>query len=135
MKTMTCRQLGGPCDLEHTRRDRRRCHQRPGPPPQGSGKGRGCHHQPARDEMKGRWRHPKKSMGWYRDMKKAFAAPPEKGGPELPATSAERVRRTGRRADCPKGQALNPARSTDIGARSDNVRQATQDGELRLHRC
>ncbi len=34
-------------------------------------------HQEARDAMKGRWRHPKKSMGWYRDMKKAFSELPE----------------------------------------------------------
>jgi len=27
--------------------------------------------------MKGRWRHPKKSMGWYNDMKKAFADLPQ----------------------------------------------------------
>jgi len=27
--------------------------------------------------MKSRWRHPKKSMGWYRDMKQAFADLPE----------------------------------------------------------
>ena len=34
-------------------------------------------HQEARDAMKGRWRHPKKSMGWYRETKQAFAALPE----------------------------------------------------------
>lgn len=27
--------------------------------------------------MKSRWRHPKKSMGWYRDTKRAFAALPD----------------------------------------------------------
>ena len=40
-------------------------------------KGADATHQEARDAMKGRWRHPKKSMGWYRDMKKAFAQLPE----------------------------------------------------------
>ncbi|WP_275451191.1 hypothetical protein [Arthrobacter sp. H14] len=34
-------------------------------------------HQEARAAMKGRWRHPKKSLGWYRDMQKAFAGLPE----------------------------------------------------------
>jgi len=34
-------------------------------------------HQEARDAMKSRWRHPKKSMGWYRDTKQAFADLPE----------------------------------------------------------
>jgi hypothetical protein len=33
-------------------------------------------HRPAHDEMKGRWRHPVRAMGWYRDVKKAFAALP-----------------------------------------------------------
>jgi len=27
--------------------------------------------------MKSRWRHPKKSLGWYNDSKRAFAALPE----------------------------------------------------------
>jgi hypothetical protein len=27
--------------------------------------------------MKSRWRHPKKSMDWYRDTKEAFAALPD----------------------------------------------------------
>jgi len=27
--------------------------------------------------MKGRWRHPKKSLGWYRQMQSDFAALPE----------------------------------------------------------
>jgi len=27
--------------------------------------------------MKNRWRHPKKSMDWYRDTKEAFAALPD----------------------------------------------------------
>lgn len=34
-------------------------------------------HVPARADMKGRWRHPKKSMSWYTDVKKRFAALPE----------------------------------------------------------
>ena len=34
-------------------------------------------HQEAREAMKSRWRHPKKSVGWYRDTKQAFAALPD----------------------------------------------------------
>ena len=30
-------------------------------------------HQPARDDMKGRWKRPKKSLDWYFATKKAFA--------------------------------------------------------------
>ncbi len=29
-------------------------------------------HEEAHREMKGRWRHPVASMGWYRDTKRAF---------------------------------------------------------------
>ena len=34
-------------------------------------------HQAAHEEMKGRWRHPVRAMGWYRATKKAFADLPE----------------------------------------------------------
>lgn len=34
-------------------------------------------HQEARDAMKGRWRHPVQSMGWYRDVKQTFASLPD----------------------------------------------------------
>ncbi len=73
-KTMTCKQMGGPCDLPH----------------QGGSadeviKAQDAHlkemvangdeaHQPALKEMKGRWRHPISGMGWYRQTKRDFAA-------------------------------------------------------------
>ena len=76
---MTCRQLGGPCDLEH----------------QGESadeviKAQDRHlkeavaagdeaHRPAREDMKGRWKHPIAGMGWYRTAKRDFAALPESG--------------------------------------------------------
>jgi hypothetical protein len=34
-------------------------------------------HEPARKDMQGRWKHPVKSMGWYKTAKKDFAALPE----------------------------------------------------------
>lgn len=34
-------------------------------------------HVPAREDMKGRWRRPRQSLGWYRDVKKRFADLPE----------------------------------------------------------
>jgi predicted small metal-binding protein len=75
MKTMTCRQLGGPCELQFSgetadeiikAQDR---HLR-------EAARYDVEHRPAHDEMKGRWRHPVRAMGWYRDVKKAFAALP-----------------------------------------------------------
>lgn len=73
MKTMTCRQLGGPCDLALTgetaddvinAQDR---HLRE------AVRGGDATHVPAHEDMKARWRHPVKAMGWYRDTKRTFA--------------------------------------------------------------
>jgi hypothetical protein len=77
MKTMTCKQLGGPCDLEHH-----------GETADHVIKAQDKHlkevvaagdeaHQQAAKEMKGRWRNPIKGMGWYKQAKKDFAALPE----------------------------------------------------------
>ena len=35
-------------------------------------------HREANDAMRGRWKHPVASLGWYRDTKKAFAALPDR---------------------------------------------------------
>jgi hypothetical protein len=78
MKTMTCRELGGPCDLAHR-----------GESADQIIKAQDQHlkelvvagddaHVPARDEMKGRWRHPIKAMSWYNDVKQRFANLPER---------------------------------------------------------
>ena len=63
-------------------------------------------HQPARDEMKGRWKHPKKSLGWYRDMKQAFADLP--GG-----LSASASRGDGRPAARPRHALTARHRATE----------------------
>lgn len=77
MKTMTCRDLGGPCELEHhgaSADDVIKAQDQHLKDAEASGDTK---HQPARDAMKGRWRHPKKSMDWYRDVKQSFAALPD----------------------------------------------------------
>lgn len=74
MKTMTCKQLGGPCDF----------------PLRGDTadeviKAQDKHlneivstgdevHESALKEMKNRWKHPLSGMGWYRKTKRDFAA-------------------------------------------------------------
>ncbi|GAA2747892.1 hypothetical protein GCM10009868_39180 [Terrabacter aerolatus] len=73
MKTMTCRDLGGPCDLEHrgdNADDVIKAQDRHLKEAEQAGD---AAHQAARDEMKGRRRHPKRSMDWYRGAKQAFA--------------------------------------------------------------
>jgi len=74
MKTMTCRQLGGPCDHElHAvtadqiiKAQDRHLKQ--------AVKDGDTTHGPARQDMNNRWKHPKQSMDWYTGTKKAFAA-------------------------------------------------------------
>ena len=74
---MTCRQLGGPCDAPHQ-----------GPTADDVIKAQDRHlrdmvaqgdttHEGALNEMKGRWKHPKRSMGWYRQAKRDFSALPD----------------------------------------------------------
>ncbi|MFT4261809.1 MAG: DUF1059 domain-containing protein [Nocardioides sp.] len=77
MKTMTCHDLGGPCALAHrgeTADDVIKAQDRHLKEVVRAGD---TAHVPAREEMKGRWLHPKRSMGWYNDVKRRFAALPE----------------------------------------------------------
>ena len=77
MKTMTCRELGGPCDLEHrgaTADDVIQAQDRHLQEAEAAGD---ATHQAAREAMKGRWRRPRQSLGWYRDMQRTFAELPQ----------------------------------------------------------
>lgn len=73
MKTMTCQQLGGPCQLgihgetadEIIKAYDRHLHDavEHGDEP----------HRPALEEMTGRWKRPISGMRWYRTTKRQFA--------------------------------------------------------------
>jgi len=74
MKTMTCKQLGGPCDVAHR-----------GETADAVIKAQDNHlkqmvasgdlsHEASAKEMKGRWKNPLAGMGWYRKAKRDFAA-------------------------------------------------------------
>ena len=78
MKTMTCRQLGGPCGLELSGETADDVIKAQDKHLADAVEGGDTAHEPAHRGMKGRWRHPLASMGWYRDTKKAFAALPER---------------------------------------------------------
>ena len=76
MKTMTCRQLGGPCDLEHhgeTADDV--IHQQDQHLKDAVAAGDEAH-QPARRDMKARWRRPVSGLKWYKNAQRDFAALP-----------------------------------------------------------
>jgi hypothetical protein len=77
MKTMTCKQFGGPCDAAHhgasvddviKAQDQHLTDE--------VAKGDAAH-EPALKAMKGRWKNPIAGMGWYRQAKRDFAALPE----------------------------------------------------------
>lgn len=77
MKTMTCRQLGGACDLElrgDSADDVINMQDKHLNEVVAAGD---LAHEPALKEMKARWRHPVKAMGWYKATKRDFAALPD----------------------------------------------------------
>jgi predicted small metal-binding protein len=74
MKTMTCNELGGPCDVQHR-----------GDTADEVIKAQDAHlkemvatgdttHEAALKDMKGRWKHPISGMAWYKQAKRDFAA-------------------------------------------------------------
>ena len=74
MKTMTCKQLGGPCDevLEGTTADEViKAQDRHLKAAVAAGDST---HESALSEMKGRWKRPISGMGWYRKVKRDYAA-------------------------------------------------------------
>ena len=76
MKTMTCRQLGGPCDLVHRGEDANEIiHAQDEHLKEAVAAGRGDH-EPARKEMKGRWKRPVSGLKWYRQVQRDFAELP-----------------------------------------------------------
>jgi hypothetical protein len=77
MKTMTCKQLGGPCDQGMS-----------GDTADVVIKAQDRHlkdmvasgddsHAGALAQMKGRWKHPISGLGWYRSTKRTFAGLPD----------------------------------------------------------
>jgi predicted small metal-binding protein len=77
MKVMTCRQLGGPCDLEHrgeTADEVIKAQDRHLKEAVAAGD---TSHESALNDMKGRWKRPLSGMGWYRQVKRDFAGLPE----------------------------------------------------------
>ena len=77
MKTMTCEQLGGPCDFAHhgaSADEVIKAQDKHLKEVVGAGDQT---HQAALKAMKARWRHPIRGMGWYKQAKADFAELPE----------------------------------------------------------
>ena len=77
MKTMSCKQLGGPCDFplrgdtadEVIKAQDRHLNE--------TVSGGDESHESALKAMKGRWKHPLSGMAWYKKAKRDFAVLPE----------------------------------------------------------
>jgi hypothetical protein len=77
MKTMTCKQMGGPCDVAFqgkTANDVIKAQDQHLKEVVGAGDET---HKSALKAMQARWKNPIKGMGWYRQTKKDFAALPQ----------------------------------------------------------
>jgi hypothetical protein len=73
MKTMTCRQLGGPCDVPHRGETADEVIKAQDRHLREVVAGGDSTHEDALRRMKGRWKHPISGMGWYRQAKRDFA--------------------------------------------------------------
>jgi predicted small metal-binding protein len=77
MKTMTCKQLGGPCDVAHSGENADEVINKQDKHLKEAVAAGDATHEDAAKAMKGRWKNPIKGMGWYKQAKKDFAALPE----------------------------------------------------------
>ena len=75
-KTMTCRQLGGPCDLAHRGDDANEIITAQDRHLREAVAAGNTDHEPALREMKGRWKRPISGLKWYRQAQRDFAALP-----------------------------------------------------------
>lgn len=77
MKTMTCKQMGGPCDAAFQGKDANVVINAQDQHLKDAVAGGDLTHEPALKDMQGRWKRPISGMGWYLKTKKAFAALPD----------------------------------------------------------
>ena len=77
MKTMTCKQLGGPCEFELLGATADEVIKAQDKHLKEVVAGGDEAHVGALQDMKRRWRHPISGMGWYKKAKRDFAALPE----------------------------------------------------------
>ena len=77
MKTMTCAQLGGPCDLPLSGETANDVIKAQDAHLKETVAGGDVTHEDALKQMQGRWKKPIAGMGWYRQAKRDFAALPE----------------------------------------------------------
>jgi len=74
MKTMTCKQLGGPCDHVLRGETADEVIKAQDQHLKDAVAGGDATHQDALQQMKGRWKRPLSGMKWYKTTKREFAA-------------------------------------------------------------
>ena len=77
MKTMTCTQLGGACDLALTGDDHNEIIKAQDQHLKAAVAAGDTAHEPALRDMKARWRKPVSGMKWYKQVQRDFAALPD----------------------------------------------------------
>jgi predicted small metal-binding protein len=77
VKTMTCKELGGPCDFQLHGETADEVIKAQDRHLRETVSGGDETHQGALKAMKGRWKHPISGMAWYKAAKRDFAALPE----------------------------------------------------------
>lgn len=77
MKTMTCKHLGGPCDMAFSGNNADEVIKAVDKHLTEMVANGDEAHRPAREAMDGRWKNPIKGMSWYLKTKSDFAALPE----------------------------------------------------------
>jgi hypothetical protein len=76
MKSMTCRQLGGACDVVHRGEDHNEVIKAQDRHLRDAVAAGRADHEPALKDMKARWRRPVSGMKWYRQVERDFEALP-----------------------------------------------------------
>jgi hypothetical protein len=77
MKPMTCRQLGGRCELAHHAVDHDEIIKAEDRHLRQTVESGSTEHEPALEDLKARWRRPISGLKWYRSIQRNFAALPE----------------------------------------------------------
>ena len=81
MKSMTCRQFGGPCDLIRSGEDANQVIKAQDRYLREAVAAGDTDHEAALEDMKGRWKRPISGLKWYRQVQRDFAALTEEARP------------------------------------------------------
>src|SRR4051794_41890457 len=76
MKTMTCKQLGGPCDVEHHGEDHNEVIKAQDRHLKVQVAAGGERHREAHEAVRGRWERPASGLWWGRGVQREVATPP-----------------------------------------------------------